>query len=309
MKRSVIETVLGAIVLLLAVAFLIFSYKTADVRRVSGYNIVAAFTGTGGLAEGDDVRISGVKIGSVNKLALDPQKYLAIVTMSIDPNTKLPDDTSAIISSDSLLGGRYLELQPGGSDRMMKDGDRIQYTQAPQNLEQLLGKFIFSMSSKDDKSGQGQAAAAGANNSSTVSAAMPPSLSASPTPATNSVTIPPAPPAAAPPSAAKPKDAAPVSSTAASSASVPAAAPAVPSTSGASTAAPPSTAVATPPTPPSPAAPAVEPETGTPDAAPTALQPATTAATPPGLPGSESAMPDMTPAAQPAFQSAAPATP
>jgi phospholipid/cholesterol/gamma-HCH transport system substrate-binding protein len=154
MKRSVIETVLGAVVLVLAAFFLIFSYKTADVRRVSGYDILAAFSGTGGLAMGDDVRISGVKVGSVNKLQLDPKNYLAVVTMSIDPSVQLPDDTAAIISSDSLLGGRYLELQPGASDTMLKQGDRIQYTQAPQNLEELLGKFIFSMGSKDKKDDQ-----------------------------------------------------------------------------------------------------------------------------------------------------------
>ena len=266
MKRSVIETILGAGVLLLAIVFLVFSYKTADVRRVSGYNVTAAFTGTGGLAEGDDVRISGVKVGSVNKLALDPQKYLAIVTISVDPTTKLPDDTSAIISSDSLLGGRYLELQPGGSDKMMKDGDRIQYTQAPQNLEQLLGKFIFSMGAKDDKSGQ---ASGTADAAAAVKAAMPPPPSAS-SAAANSVTIAPAAPA---PPVAKP------------------AAPATPPE------------VATPPTP----APAVEPDAAPSDAAPTALQPAP-AVTPPGSPGSESAMPDATPSAQPAFQSA-PATP
>jgi phospholipid/cholesterol/gamma-HCH transport system substrate-binding protein len=145
MKRSVIETVLGAVVLVLAGFFLAFSYKTADVRKVSGYEITASFSGTGGLAVGNDVRISGVRIGSVTNLTLDQKNYLARVTMSIDPSVKLPDDTAAIISSDSLLGGRYLELQPGASDDMLKPGGKLQYTQAPQNLEELLGKFIFSM--------------------------------------------------------------------------------------------------------------------------------------------------------------------
>ncbi len=163
MKRSVIETVLGAVVLVLAGFFLVFSYKTADVRKVSGYEISAAFSGTGGLAMGDDVRISGVKVGSVNRLSLDQKNYLAVVSMSIDPSISLPDDTAAIISSDSLLGGRYLELQPGASDVPMKSGGRIQYTQAPQNLEELLGKFIFSMSSKD-KGGSGQQAQGGNNS-------------------------------------------------------------------------------------------------------------------------------------------------
>lgn len=152
MKRSVIETVLGAVVLVLAGFFLVFSYRTANISKVSGYDITASFSGIGGLAVGDDVRIGGVRIGSVNNVALDDKTYLAVVTMSINPSVKLPDDTAAIISSDSLLGGRYLEIQPGASDEMLKPGQQIKYTQAPQNLEQLLGKFIFNMQpKKEDK--------------------------------------------------------------------------------------------------------------------------------------------------------------
>lgn len=151
MKRSVVETVLGAVVLFVAGFFLVFSYNTANVKKVSGYEIVADFSGIGGLAVGDDVQVSGVKIGSVIEVALNTQTYLARVKMSIDPAVKLPVDTSALISSESLMGGKYLSLEPGGDEQMMKPGDRIQYTQAPQNLEQLLGKFIFSMQGSKDK--------------------------------------------------------------------------------------------------------------------------------------------------------------
>ncbi len=149
MKRNAIETVLGAVVLLVAVVFLGFSYSSASVGDVDGYNITADFSGTGGLGVGDSVQISGVKIGSIAKVELKPDDYMARVTMSIDDSIKLPDDTSAFISSESLLGGKYMELQPGSSEEMLASGGHIEYTQAPQNLEQLLGKFIFSM----DKSG------------------------------------------------------------------------------------------------------------------------------------------------------------
>ncbi len=145
MKRNVIETVLGAVVLLVAVVFLGFSYSSADVGDVDGYNITADFTGIGGLSVGDAVQISGVKIGTVAKIALKPEDYMARVTMEIEDDIKLTDDTSAYISSESLLGGKYLELQPGGSDKFLANEGHIEYTQAPQNLEQLLGKFIFSM--------------------------------------------------------------------------------------------------------------------------------------------------------------------
>jgi len=164
MKRNVIETVLGAVVLLVAVVFLGFSYSAADVGDVDGYNVTADFSGIGGLGLGDSVQISGVKIGSIKKIELKKDDYMAHVTMSIDNSIKLPDDTSAFISSESLLGGKYMELQPGASEEMLGDGGHIEYTQAPQNLEQLLGKFIFSMD-KGKEGGSADAAAAPAPES------------------------------------------------------------------------------------------------------------------------------------------------
>ncbi|HEY8190345.1 MAG TPA: outer membrane lipid asymmetry maintenance protein MlaD [Micavibrio sp.] len=153
MRRSVVETVLGAVVLFVAGFFLVFSYNTANVKKVSGYEVVADFSGIGGLAVGDDVQVSGVKIGSVIEVALNTQTYLARVKMSIDPAVRIPADTAALISSESLMGGKYLALEPGGDEEMLKPGGRIQYTQAPQNLEQLLGQFIFSMQGKDKDKG------------------------------------------------------------------------------------------------------------------------------------------------------------
>lgn len=158
MKRNVIETVLGAVVLLVAVIFLGFSYSAADVGNGDGYDVTADFSGTGGLNIGDTVQISGVRVGTVSKIELKPEDYMARVTMSVDNGIKLPDDTSAFISSESLLGGKYMELQPGSSDEFLEEGGHIQYTQAPQNLEQLLGKFIFSMDGA--KKGEGGDAAA-----------------------------------------------------------------------------------------------------------------------------------------------------
>ncbi len=151
MKRSVIETILGAGVLLVAGVFLAFSYDTANVGAGGGgYEVTADFSGIGGLSAGDAVQISGVKVGTITAVDLVPESYLARVHMSIDGNFQIPTDTAALISSESLLGGLYLALEPGADEEMIPDGGRIQYTQAPQNLEQLLGQFIFSMQSDEE---------------------------------------------------------------------------------------------------------------------------------------------------------------
>ena len=145
MKRSIVETLLGAFVLIVAGIFLTYGYKTAGVASADGYEVSADFSNIGGLKVGDDVQISGVKVGQVTSIDLLPEHYLARVHMEIDPRYPLPIDTAALISSESLLGGLYLSLEPGADEEMIENGGQVEYTQAPQNLEQLLGQFIFSM--------------------------------------------------------------------------------------------------------------------------------------------------------------------
>ncbi len=155
MKRSVVETALGALVIGVAAIFLVFSYKLANVGAGSGgYEVTAHFSGIGGLQAGDDVQISGVKVGSIGAVDLDPETYLARVHIQVGEGVKLPLDTAALISSESLLGGRFLALEPGADEEFIKPGGLIEYTQAPQNLEQLLGQFIFSQQGSDEETSQ-----------------------------------------------------------------------------------------------------------------------------------------------------------
>ncbi len=149
MKRSIAETILGAVVIVAAGLFLTYGLKVADVGASDGYDIIADFSSVGGLKAGDDVQISGVKVGSVTEIELLPEIYLARVHINVGNEYKLPTDTAAFISSESLLGGLYMSLEPGADEEFIERGGKIQYTQAPQNLEQLLGQFIFSM--QDDK--------------------------------------------------------------------------------------------------------------------------------------------------------------
>jgi len=147
MRRNVIETVLGGVVLAVAAFFLAFAYKSADLRKVQGYELTANFSSITGLQSGADVRISGVKVGSVSSLTLDPKSYQAVVHLSIDHTVKLPKDTAAVIASESLLGGKFLSLEPGGDPDMIKPNGRVEYTQSTPGLEQLLGQVIFSLQS------------------------------------------------------------------------------------------------------------------------------------------------------------------
>lgn len=147
MHRNLIETLLGAVVLGVAGLFLAFAYTTADLGRTGGYEVEADFTTVGGLKVGNDVRMAGIKIGSVVRQELNPQTYLARVTLSVDPSIELPVDTSATIASEGLLGGNYVDLAPGGDTTMLKPGGKIQYTQDAVDMVQLLGKFIFSAGS------------------------------------------------------------------------------------------------------------------------------------------------------------------
>jgi phospholipid/cholesterol/gamma-HCH transport system substrate-binding protein len=115
----------------------------SQVRTVRGYELTARFERVDGLRDGSDVKVSGIKFGSVASEALEPKTYLAVVTLSIDPTIKLPVDTVARITSSALLGDdKYLELVPGGADEMIPSGGRIKYTQPAISLEAFI-QHIF----------------------------------------------------------------------------------------------------------------------------------------------------------------------
>ena len=144
MRGNVIETVMGAVVLVVAALFLVFAYKTSQLRAVAGYQVTADFARVDGIRQGSDVRMSGIKIGSVVDEELDPKTFLANVRMTIDPAIKLPEDTVAEIISAGLLGDKYMSLVPGGSEKVIPPGGKITYTQSSVSLENLIGQMMFS---------------------------------------------------------------------------------------------------------------------------------------------------------------------
>ena len=143
MRRNIIETIMGAVVLVVAAAFIVIAFSSGEVQQVTGYRVIAEFDDATGVSSGSDVRMAGVKIGSVSGIDLDPETFFANVTMSIDDSVPLPSDTSARILSDGLLGNTYIALEPGGAVENIEDGGRISYTQGAVNLVDLLGRFVF----------------------------------------------------------------------------------------------------------------------------------------------------------------------
>lgn len=155
MNRNIVETVLGAVVLLVASVFLAFFYKVTDIKPTSGYEITAAFSKIDGLETGSPVKISGVKVGQVIAFSLDSNNYRAIVRMNIQNDIKIPSDTAAVIASDGLLGNKFMSLEPGSDEEFLSPGEQIEFTQSTPGLEQLLGQVIFSMQ-KDEKKPDGK---------------------------------------------------------------------------------------------------------------------------------------------------------
>lgn len=143
MGRGIIETVLGAVVLLVAVMFVVSAYNSSDLRPVSGYSVGARFNSVDGLASGNDVRIGGVKVGNVTELGIDPKDYQVVVHMTVASDIKLPEDSSASITGDGLLGGKYVRIEPGNSEQFIAPGGEIKKTKDVVVLEQLLGRIIF----------------------------------------------------------------------------------------------------------------------------------------------------------------------
>ena len=144
MGRNIVETIVGALVLVVACAFVFYAFSKSDRAGPDGYELVARFGRIDGLKRGADVTLSGIKVGSVTGFSLDPSRnYQAVVRLAISSNVELPKDTNAKIVSESLLGGMVVVLEPGGDKQMLKSGGEIEQTQDSIPLTELIAKFMF----------------------------------------------------------------------------------------------------------------------------------------------------------------------
>lgn len=151
MHKSPIEAILGAVVLLIAVSFLIFSYMTLGITlSTPGYPIKAVFSKVGGLQRGADVRISGIKVGTVTNQTLDPVVFTATIHMNIKTDVHLPSDTVVSIANDGLFGSKYVRLEPGHARDFFSANEVITKTKDFKSLEEVVSEIIFFTTQGED---------------------------------------------------------------------------------------------------------------------------------------------------------------
>ncbi|MEM6667761.1 MAG: outer membrane lipid asymmetry maintenance protein MlaD [Pseudomonadota bacterium] len=141
-----VETLIGAAVLAVAVGFGIYAADSSGNANIGqgSYELKASFSSASGISAGTDVRIAGVKVGSVSDVALDPQSYRAMTTLRIRDDVELDDGASAKIDTEGLLGGAFVSIEPGAGLDPLESGDEILITQGSISLGDILGKVFTS---------------------------------------------------------------------------------------------------------------------------------------------------------------------
>jgi phospholipid/cholesterol/gamma-HCH transport system substrate-binding protein len=173
-RHNPAELVTGAVVLAVAGGFLVFAVANTgrSFAPDGGYTLRASFDHVDGLILGADVRIAGVKVGSVDSIKLDPKTFQADVAFSVQSGVTLTTDSSATVATDGLLGGKYLALAEGGDEKNIPPGGEITITQGSVNLEALLGKYIFGGPST--KSGAAKSGDSAGSDNKSGSSGLPP---------------------------------------------------------------------------------------------------------------------------------------
>jgi phospholipid/cholesterol/gamma-HCH transport system substrate-binding protein len=145
MKRLNIEFVVGLFMLAGMAAFFYLAIKMGDVGlwQQDGYTVTARFTSSSGLKEGGVVELAGVRVGKVQRIVLDPERYESVVTLSLEPGVRITEDTIASVRTAGIIGDKFIKLTPGGMDIYLADGDEIIDTESSLDIEELVSKYIF----------------------------------------------------------------------------------------------------------------------------------------------------------------------
>lgn len=144
MSESTTEVLVGGAVLAVAIGFLVYAGQATGFSpaKSSDYTLAASFRSGEGVTVGTDVRLAGVKVGTVSEMNLNVQTYRADLVLSVKEGIEIPDDSAVVISSEGLLGGNFVEIYPGGSLDNFEPKDEIEDTQGAVSLVSLLMKFV-----------------------------------------------------------------------------------------------------------------------------------------------------------------------
>ena len=142
-NKKPVETIMGIVVLIVAVFFLLFAYRVSDLQVVKGYELNAKFLKVGGISVGSDIRINGIKVGTVIGQKLNPDDYMVDLTLSIASDIKLPKDSVVAIVGDGLMGDKFIKIEPGKSTVFLSDGESFENTKDFKSLEDMVGEIIF----------------------------------------------------------------------------------------------------------------------------------------------------------------------
>ena len=151
MNKRPVETIMGLVVLAVATLFMMFAYQVSDLQVVKGYEINARFLKVGGLNTGADVRINGIKVGTVLAQKINPEDYMVDVKMSLMPDIVLPADSTITIAGDGLMGDKFVKIEPGTSAEKLMPGSTATNTKDAKSLEDMVGEIIFMVTGNDEK--------------------------------------------------------------------------------------------------------------------------------------------------------------
>ena len=151
MNKKPVETIMGLVVLAVAALFMVFAYRVSDLQVVKGYEINARFLKVGGLNTGADVRINGIKVGTVLSQSINPADYMVDVKMSLRPDISLPADSAVMIAGDGLMGDKFNKIEPGTSADRLLPGETAENTKDAKSLEDMVGEIIFMVTGNEEK--------------------------------------------------------------------------------------------------------------------------------------------------------------
>jgi phospholipid/cholesterol/gamma-HCH transport system substrate-binding protein len=143
-KNSTVETLIGTAVVAIAAAFFLYAYQASEQGGTAGsYRVSAEFDNAEGVSVGTDVRVAGVKIGSVVDFTLNPENFQANVVMELDPKVKLTEDATAKVTAEGLLGSKFIALEQGGAETILAEGGVISNTQGAVDIWSLISQAMF----------------------------------------------------------------------------------------------------------------------------------------------------------------------